>query len=161
MLTKLSRASIGVSVLAFLTLTATTALAASFHFVGSPKAAVVGDDVVVSGKVAGLGNGDITVTVEVDGSVTILCVSPGGNVAPGQNKEPFTAVDSRTFVPSAKNGQFTFTIDVNVADAIAEAVARHECPNGNWTKEVDDVSFDSVTVTVEQNGQVISRTIAL
>jgi hypothetical protein len=158
---KVSRVALGLFVLAALTVTAGKALAASLHFVGSPKAAVVGDAVVVSGKVAGLGNGDITVTVEVEGEVTVLCVSPGGNVAPGQNKEPFTAVDSRTFVPSAKNGQFTFTIAVDVADAIAEAVAQHECANRNWTKEVDDVSFNSVTITVEQDGQTISRTLGL
>ena len=161
MLKKAAYVTLCLGVLAAVTLSATNALAGSLHFVGSPKAAVVGDAVVVSGKVAGLGNGDITVTVEVDGEVTVLCVSPGGNVAPGQNKEPFTAVDSRTFVPSAKNGQFTFTIAVDVADAIAEAVAQHECANRNWTKEVDDISFDSATVTVEQGGQTISRTLGL
>jgi hypothetical protein len=161
MVKKAGYVTLCLGVLAAVTLSATNALAGSLHFVGSPKAAVVGDAVVVSGKVAGLGNGDITVTVEVDGEVTVLCVSPGGNVAPGQNKEPFTAVDSRTFVPSAKNGQFTFTIAVDVADAIAEAVAQHECANRNWTKEVDDISFDSATVTVEQGGQTISRTLGL
>lgn len=161
MLKKAAYVTLCLGVLAAVTLSATNALAGSLHFVGSPKAAVVGDAVVVSGKVAGLGNGDITVTVEVDGEVTVLCVSPGGNVAPGQNKEPFTAVDSRTFVPSAKNGQFTFTIAVDVADAIAEAVAQHECANRNWSKEVDDISFDSATVTVEQGGQTISRTLGL
>ena len=158
MLMKVSRAALCVTLLAAVVLT-TQAVAASLHFVGSPKASVVDDAVVVSGKVAGLGNEDITVTVEVDGQVTVLCISPGGNQAPGQNKEPFSAVDSRTFVPSAKNGQFTFTIAVDIADAIAEAVAQHDCPNRNWTKEVGDVSVDSVIVTVEQGGQTISRTL--
>jgi len=46
---KVSRVALGLSVLAALTVTAGKALAASLHFVGSPKAAVVGDAVVVSG----------------------------------------------------------------------------------------------------------------
>jgi hypothetical protein len=161
MLVKSSRAALCVTLLAALVLPATSAIAASLHFVGSPKASVVGDAVVVTGKVAGLGTGDITVTVEVNGEVTVLCVNAGGNVAPGQNKEPFSAIDSDTFVPSAKNGQFTFTIAVDLAAAVAEAVAQHECPNGNWTKEVDDVSIDSVQVTVQRGSQTISRTLQL
>jgi hypothetical protein len=161
MLTKASRLAVCLSLLAALTLSTTPAFAASLHFVGSPKAAVVDDAVVVTGKVAGLGNEDITVTIEVDGEVTVFCISPGGNKAPGQNKEPFTAVDSRTFVPSAKNGQFTFTIAVDLSEAIEEAVAQHDCPNRNWTKEIGDIELDSATVTVEQGGQTISRTIRL
>ena len=161
MLTKASRLALCLSLLAALTLSANPAFAASLHFVGSPKAAVVDDAVVVTGKVAGLGNEDITVTIEVDGEVTVFCISPGGNKAPGQNKEPFTAVDSRTFVPSAKNGQFTFRIEVDLAEAIQDAVDAHECPNGNWTKEAGPIDLESATVTVEQGGQTITREIAL
>ena len=157
----LTRTSLCVSLLALLVLSAADAMAANLHFVGRPTAAADGETVVVTGKVAGLGNEDITVTVEVDGEVAVFCVSPGGNRAPGQNKEPFTAVDFQTFTPSAKNGQFTFTIEVDLADAIQAAVDAHECPNRNWDKEAGDVTLDSATVTVEQGDQVISRTIPL
>lgn len=161
MSTKTTRLASSLFLLAAVTLIAARVLAASLHFVGSPKASVEGDAVVVSGKVAGLGNEDITVTVEVDGEVVVFCISPGGNRAPGQNKAPFTAVDSRTFVPSAKNGQFTFTIVVDLAEAIEDAVGQHDCPNRNWTKEAGDITVDSAKVTVEQGGQTITRTINL
>ena len=161
MRSKITRYGLCLSAVAALALTATTALAASLHFVGSPKASVQGETVVVTGKVAGLGNEDITVTVEVDGEVVVYCISPGGNRAPGQNKEPFTAVDSQTFVPSAKNGQFTFRIEVDLEEAIQDAVDAHECPNKNWTKEAGPIDLESATVTVEQGGQTISRTIEL
>ena len=162
MLTKTTRFALSLSLVAVIALSATAVLAASLHFVGSPKASLEGGDtLVVTGKVAGLGNQDITVTVEVDGEVVVYCISPSGNRAPGQNKEPFTAVDSQTFVPSAKNGQFTFTIDVDLSEAIQDAVDAHECPNRNWTKQAGPITLDSAKVTVQQGGQTITRTIDL
>lgn len=62
---------------------------------------------------------------------------------------------------SAKNGQFTFSIDVDLAEAIQAAVDAHECPNENWEKEAGDVTLDSATVTVQQGGRTITRTINL
>jgi len=155
------RLALCLSVLALAALSAPQAMAANLHFVGRPTADMEGNTVVISGKVAGLGNENITVTIEIDGEVVVLCINPGGNEPPGQNKEPFTAVDSRTFVPSAKNGQFTFEIPVDVSDAIQDAVDAHECPNPNWEKQAGDVTFDSATVTVQQGGQTITRTINL
>ena len=161
MLSKTSALTLCLSVLAVVALTAPEAKAANLHFVGRPTATVDADTVVVSGKVAGLGNEDITVTIEVDGEVVVFCINPGGNEPPGQNKEPFTAVESQTFVPSAKNGQFTFQIVVDLAEAIQAAVDAHECPNPNWEKEAGDVTLDSATVTVTQGNQTVTRTINL
>ena len=50
---------------------------------------MVGNQVIVTGKVAGLGNGDITYEIDVDAELTIFLVNPGakGNKPPGQNKE--------------------------------------------------------------------------
>ena len=161
MLSKISGLTLCLSLLAVVALTAADARAANLHFVGRPTATADGDTVVVSGKVAGLGNEDITVTVEVDGEVVVFCINPGRNDPPGQNKEPFTAVESQTFVPSEDNGQFTFTIVVDLAAAIQAAVDAHECPNPNWEKEAGDVTLDSATVTVEQGDRSVSRTIDL
>ena len=161
MLNRTSGLTLCLSLLGVIALTAADAKAANLHFVGRPTATVDGDNVVVSGKVAGLGNQDITVTVEVNGEVVVFCINPGGNEPPGQNKEPFTAVESQTFVPSADNGQFTFQIVVDIAAAVQAAVDAHECPNPNWEKEAGDVTLDSATVTVEQGNRTISRTIDL
>ena len=161
MLTRNSGLTLCLSLLALVALSAADARAANLHFVGRPTATTDADTVVVTGKVAGLGNEDITVTVEVDGEVVVLCINPGGNEPPGQNKEPFTAVESQTFVPSAANGQFTFQIVVDIAAAVQAAVDAHECPNPNWEKEAGDVTLDSATVTVTQGRRTISRTIDL
>lgn len=157
----LTRTSLCVSLLALLVLSAADAMAANLHFVGRPTAAADGETVVVTGKVAGLGNEDITVTVEVDGEVVVFSINPGGNEPPGQNKEPFSAVESQTFVPSDDNGHFTFTIVVDLSEAIQAAVDAHEVPNPNWEKEAGPVTLDSATVTVTQGDQTISRTINL
>src|SRR4029078_11212783 len=98
--------------------------AGNLHFVGGVTTQVVGNEIVISGKVAGLGNGDITYEVQVDAELTIYLVNPGakGNKPPGQNKEPLKAADAGVLDGSEKNGQFTFTIRIDMTDAIADAV---------------------------------------
>ena len=52
------------------------ASAGSLHFVGPVTTQVAGNEVVITGKIAGLGNGDITYEVEVDAELTIYLVDP-------------------------------------------------------------------------------------
>ena len=65
-----------------------TAVAGSPHFVGQTSIERDGDDLVVSGKIAGLGN-----ETEVHVEVTALaeCINPGGNKPQADNKESFSA----------------------------------------------------------------------
>lgn len=68
---------------ALLTLAATTAFAGSPHFVGNVDVSRSGDNLTVSGKVAGLGNEtQIHVVVTADAQ----CVNPGGNEPKAENK---------------------------------------------------------------------------
>ena len=130
----------------------TAARAASPHFVGAVNANVDLDDevVTVSGKIAGLGNQDVVITVEVEGSADIFFVNKGGNEAPGQNKAPFQSLASAVFRPSAKNGSVTFSLPVDLGAALDELAASADPPNGNWTTDIRNVQITSITVTVEQ-----------
>jgi hypothetical protein len=72
----------------FMVLTATAALAGSPHFVGRPSVVRSGDSLIVSGKVAGLGNEtQITVTA----TATAACLNPGGSFPQAANKQTVTA----------------------------------------------------------------------
>lgn len=74
--------------LIILTSAVPTVFAGSPHFVGRISIDRVGDDLVVSGKEAGLGNETqvhIVVTAEAQ------CINPGGNHPQAGNKESFSA----------------------------------------------------------------------
>ena len=82
------RVSKFLAALAVFALAATTALAGSPHFVGTPTATRSGDSLSVSGKVAGLGNEDqIHVTVSAEAA----CLNRGQNFPQAANKQTFTA----------------------------------------------------------------------
>jgi hypothetical protein len=64
------------------------AVAGSPHFVGQISVDRVGDDLVVSGKEAGLGNEtQVHIVVTADAA----CINPGGNKPQADNKETFSA----------------------------------------------------------------------
>lgn len=69
-------------------LIASPAVAGNPHFVGAASIERVGDTLVVSGKLAGLGNEE-----QVDVRVTALaeCINPGNKKPQAANKEAFSA----------------------------------------------------------------------
>ncbi|HWL64791.1 MAG TPA: hypothetical protein VNP73_02360, partial [Actinomycetota bacterium] len=106
-------------------------------------------------KLAGLGNGDVKITVSATGRAEkITCTNKGGNQAPGQNK-PRVATVGQTTIPSnqVKNGSVTFSV-TTVGPGLLDGKTAG-CPNSNWTGRIDDVSFSSATVKVEQGGSVV------
>jgi hypothetical protein len=145
----MTRIAVGVVVCLML---ASSALAQNVHFVKGPVATDVGTQLALTGKLAGLGEGDITVLVDAVGVAEIECRNPGGNVAPGQD----TAISASGSVtlPSAKNGQLVFTV-LTLAPVVPNTPT---CPNSQWTAEVVDVAFSGGSVTVFQGGvQVLSQ----
>ena len=133
--------------LAFI-LSGTAAQAQSPHFVGTPTCAKsLTSGLTCSGKAAGLGNGPTDAFLTASSvSATYLCHNKGGNVAPGQpvvNQNVTGPVQHIT----PRNGQITFspTIPVPTPPSVSD-----ECPNGNWTLELTALTYNDVTLHVQQ-----------
>ena len=137
-----------------LLVSASVVYAANVHFKQQPTVTDNGTTLTLCASLAGLGNQDLTVTVNVTGTADTTCISPGGNEAPGQNKIPFAASISKTIQSTQiKNGNVTFCVTTPGPGRISGRQAG--CPNNNWTGRIDDVEFESATITVEQGGQVV------
>jgi hypothetical protein len=124
-------------------------LAQAGHFVGTQTCRDIGTQVQCSGKVAGLGGTTFTILVSAQGTASVTCTNPAGNVAPGQS---FTTTSTGTTGPTAtpRNGQASF----NVTSATPTAPAG-SCPNPKWTATVTDVQFTTATLTLLENNVVV------
>jgi hypothetical protein len=139
---------------AVISLAADPASAASVHLKGGrnaePAFADNGLTLQASGALAGLGNGDVLVTLSATADVTSTCTNPAGaNQPPGQNPAPITVTGSQA-IPQGeiKNGTTPFAVET-VAPATPIAGAP-DCPNPHWTEAITDLAFTSATITVEQ-----------
>lgn len=148
------RAAVAVALAAALVVAmATSATAQSVHLKGGrnaePSFVDGGLTLAASGELAGLGNGDVLVTLTAQADVTSTCTNQGGTAAPGQNPAPLTVTGSEAIPESEiKNGNTPFSV-VTVAPPSVIAGAP-DCPNPNWTETIDDLSFTSAVITVEQ-----------
>jgi hypothetical protein len=135
---------------------ATTAQASSVHF-KSFRQPVLKDNgltATVTGALAGLGNGDVLITVSAQGFGTTRCRNQGGNEAPGQNKVPLTLSGSQTIsAAEVKNGTVSFRVTTSGPGDPTAAEAG--CPNSNWDARFVDVTFTGYTITVQQGGQTV------
>ena len=133
---------------------ASEALAANVHFKRDPLFTDAGQSLIGTISLAGLGNQDVTITLQVTGSATYTLFNPGGNFVPGQNKIPIVASTSVTIPKTAiKNGNVTVTLTTPAPPAPVPTDVG--APNNNWTARIDDVSFSTATVTVVQGGIVV------
>jgi hypothetical protein len=124
------------------------ALAQSGHFVQTQTCRDIGTQVQCSGKVAGLGGTTFEITVTAQGTASVECTNPGGNVAPGQSFT-FAAAGSSGPLATPRNGQFRYTVTTDAPSAPAGS-----CPNPMWTAEVVDVTFSTATITLTEDGAV-------
>ena len=136
--------------------TATLAVAASVHF--KPKGPTFTDTgltLTVNGTLAGLGNGDVIITVQASGSATTIGFNRGGNIAPGQTLQA-TETGTQTIPASEiQNGEVFFSVTTQPP---AQPTAKEAgLPNNNWTAVITDVAFSSATITVMQGGEVVLK----
>ena len=139
---------------ASVTVMASLAFAANVHFKGEQTFTDNGLTLTAVGELAGLGNGDVVITLTAEGEASALCRNKGGKIAPGQNKVPVVVDATQTVLASEiKNGTTPFRL--TTADPKQPSAAEAGCPNGNWTAEINDVVFSSATISVEQAGAVV------
>jgi hypothetical protein len=125
------------------------ASAQSGHFVGTPTCTDIGTQVRCTGKVAGLGGTTFTITVSAEGTASVTCTNPAGNVAPGQSFDTDVTGTSGPFA-TPRNGQARFTVT-----STAPSAPPGSCPNPMWTATVTDVEFTSdATITLFEDSNV-------
>ena len=131
-------------------LMAAPALAQSGHFVQTQTCTDIGTQVQCSGKVAGLGGTTFEITVEAQGTASVECTNPGGNVAPGQDTS-VTVAGTTTPLPTPRNGSFRYSITSDDPEPLPPTPT---CPNNQWTPNIVDVTFTTATLTLLEDGAV-------
>jgi hypothetical protein len=148
------RVFVAAMTLALAMLMAGPSLAASVHLKGGRNAEPTFTDngltLLAEGELAGLGGGDVLVTLDAAADVTSTCTNPAGATQPpGQNPAPITVTGSQA-IPEAeiKNGNTPFSVETLAPPATIEGAP--DCPNPLWTETIEDLAFTSATITVEQ-----------
>jgi hypothetical protein len=130
------------------------ALAQNVHLKGGknaePAFTDTGLSLSASGALAGLGNGDVLVSLTATADVTATCTNPAGATQPpGQNPAPITVTGSQA-IPEDELKNGTTPFDVSTAVPVTPIAGAPDCPNPRWTENIEDLAFTSATITVEQ-----------
>jgi hypothetical protein len=128
-------------------------MAASVHLKGGahaePSFTDVGLALAAAGELAGLGGGDVVVSLTATGDPTATCTNQGGNQAPGQNPAAVT-LTGVTAIPESeiKNGTVGFA--VKTGTPVTPIPGAPGCANENWTEDITDVAFTAASIVVQQ-----------
>jgi hypothetical protein len=139
-----------------LSLTAVGALAQNVHLKPPNRAPSFIDNgaaltLTALGSLAGLGGGDILITLTATAQPTGVCINPsgGGQQPPGQNPAEIDVAGAQA-IPAGeiKNGNVSFR--VTTEPPVSSIPGAPDCPGVNWTEAITDLTFTSATITVEQ-----------
>jgi hypothetical protein len=142
-----------------LALGAAPAYAQSGHFIdsgaGAPVCTDEGTTVACDGKVAGLGGTTFEITIEADGTASVECTNPGGNVAPGQDTA-VTVAGTTGPQETPRNGSVRFTIETDDPEPLPPTPT---CPNDQWVPNIVDVTFTTATLTLFEDDVEVDQVI--
>jgi len=115
--------------------TATAALAASPHFIGTPTATVSGNSLDISASVAGLGSTVDHVDFTLTGNVTVdsRCYTKSGNKPQAANKHEVLPVDQNGSF-DVRNGRTNVSFSVTPLSTLS-------CPKGQVTV-IESITYD-------------------
>src|SRR5919107_4254503 len=103
------------SVVLVASVAAIASAAVTFH--QGPTCRDIGTQLQCTGNVSGLGNENLSVTVTAQGTGTVQCTNPAGNVAPGQTFTTDVSGSQTGIAP--KNGRATFNVTTTAPTAPA------------------------------------------
>jgi hypothetical protein len=145
---------IAVLSLLLVAVTAAVASAQNVHLKGGANAEPSFRDngltLTAAGELAGLGNGDVLVTLDATANPTATCTNPAGATQPpGQNPAEVDVTGS-VAIPEdeIKNGNTPFSVITEPPTTPIPGAP--DCPNPQWTETITDMAFTSATITVEQ-----------
>src|SRR5260370_28250554 len=122
---------------------AAVAAYAAINYKSGPTFSISSFDLITAGQLSGLG-GSAHVTVDAVGTASGSCTNNGGNIVP-VHAATVDASGSQTIHPDS-NGRSNFSISA------APVANPNPCPNGNWTFDIDSVTYTSAKVSVLTSG---------
>jgi len=134
------RSILGITITAVvLSMVAVVAFAQRPHFIGEPTFSTNGGVLSVCGSIAGLGNRDVTITLEATAVTT--CTNRGNNIPPGQTETVSGTVSNLR----PENGRVNFCVSTDPAT--------NPCPK----PMTPTTTFTDATITVFQGGNIVLK----
>ena len=112
-------------------------------------------------EASGLGNADLTGTIDFSGTVQYTCQNRGGGTAPGQPLQ-LNQQASQSARANPKNGRATIDLTASFSPPATVPGNLIGCPNGNW-RGVNPVVIGPVSATgtiTWQGQQLFQQTIS-
>lgn len=107
---------------------------------------------------------DSSVVWAPTGFYSVVCINPGGNIAPGQPLVLPIDIATSQFLNPSKNGRADYSIPAGIQGILDDPDPNGEvdCPNGNWSAHVDtffwtggdEILFDGSGVEADRRTKV-------
>ena len=131
-------------------LVAALVMAASPHFIGTPRIVKnPNGSLTATFKAAGLANIATGAFLTSSGGTAVLqCVNPGGN-SPAPKQVSFGPIQGHITFIQPNNGQITASPSIGPPPL---PTASQICPNPGWTVKLVSLTYENVVIYIQQNG---------